>query len=336
MKRLLPRLACGNGKAASFELEREILDEFRKTRRPIRDFSFRAPTAEARTRIHNLEVNGLILTNSASDAYRAELDSAPSLSVLLPTFGNGTLRRNGSTLNWRCRTDILVLNFADPQTFQAERNACLVIHPEGPRLRDTIHLMYGEGGRISASTMLYPASNTARDFHQAFLSLCSLIESAGLDAGHLAAIGIDDVFYRVLSELLSSPAEGHGSGRNARPPSRGMAALDAVCDHILQFPSSPLTLSQMERMTALTSRALRYAFQKRFNCSPRQWQRNAYLDHAREIIMRSDEPLSVRALSYRLGFSSPQSFAAFYRQRFGELPSMAIAARKRQKPGSEA
>lgn len=336
---MLPKLVFGDGRAATFVREREIIDELGKTRRPIRDFSFRSPQ-EGRTRLFILDMAGLLLASSATDAYRARLDGEPRLSVFVPTNGAGHILQDGRRLGWRSRRDLLFTNYAEPQVIEAERNAWLAIHPDERRLRETIAAMHGDremraDGWIPPVSARYPAAVRGRDFQRGFLSLCGLIEAADCDGAHLAAIGADDVFYRLVSDMLTHDTMPSDALAPDRQPARSLAALDEICDRILEFPASPLTLTEMERLTGLSSRALRYAFQKRFDCSPRQWQRNAYLDRAREMIRTAEEPLTVRTLSYQLGFSSPQTFASFYRQRFGELPSEAIAAQKRRSHGTE-
>lgn len=74
-------------------------------------------------------------------------------------------------------------------------------------------------------------------------------------------------------------------------------------------------------LTGLTGRALNYAFNSRFGCSPQEWQRNYLLDEARRRLLETSQTQSVKSIAFELGFASSSSLASFYRKRFGELPS---------------
>jgi len=99
-----------------------------------------------------------------------------------------------------------------------------------------------------------------------------------------------------------------------------MIVVERVCDCVQRNVGSPLTLSKMEELTGLTGRALNYAFQECFNCSPQEWQRGFLLDEARRRLS-SNDLMSIKALSGELGFSSASSFSAHSKTRFSELPT---------------
>jgi len=90
---------------------------------------------------------------------------------------------------------------------------------------------------------------------------------------------------------------------------------------VSQQGASPLTNTEMEKLTGMTGRAIAYAFHERFGCSPQDWQRNHFLNLSRKFMLEARNATSVKEIAYRFGFSSQVSFSTFYTRKFGERPS---------------
>jgi len=156
-------------------------------------------------------------------------------------------------------------------------------------------------------------------------NLLAIVDNCACDEGFLARIGIEDILNSMLAELIVSQAGHTGSSDTPSRLPRSMRAVDIICDHIKQNIGEPLTITRMEKMCGLTGRALNYAFHARFNCSAQEWQRSFLLDEAHKRLNTAEPCLSIKGLSYELGFSSAGSFSAHYRERFGERPSETIS-----------
>jgi len=153
------------------------------------------------------------------------------------------------------------------------------------------------------------------------LSTLALADHAAEDTDYLRLIGYDDVVHRVVADLYASFLGSGASGAPSPRQKRSLRALDVVCDHIAANSDRPLTLTDMERMTGMTSRSLNNAFRERFNTSPQEWQRNYRLDQARAEILQAGGMPSVKSIARQFGFISAYSFSSFYKRRFGEPPS---------------
>jgi len=103
--------------------------------------------------------------------------------------------------------------------------------------------------------------------------------------------------------------------------SRSRQAVHVICKAAASDLRSPLSITQMEQLTGLTGRALRYAFYEEYNCSPLEWQRNLRLDRAREFLLSTAKLHSMKRIAFDFGFKSTQSFTRYYELRFGEHPS---------------
>lgn len=147
------------------------------------------------------------------------------------------------------------------------------------------------------------------------------IDIAVGDEEQLLNIGFDDVIQRLILNILTHKDYSDASHMLA---SRSDNAVDILCDTILQFPGKVMTITEMQELTGLSDRSLRNAFNKRFGCTPREWQRIEHLKKARELLTSKNNNQTVKEISYSLGFLSPQSFSRHYLEHFGELPSNTI------------
>lgn len=102
---------------------------------------------------------------------------------------------------------------------------------------------------------------------------------------------------------------------------RGQQAILLISAAVTQDPRTPLNVAEMEALTGLTGRALRYAFSAAFNCSSLEWQRNTRLDLARQALLSSSKPQSIKRLAFDFGFRTPRSFTRYYEARFREHPT---------------
>jgi len=202
------------------------------------------------------------------------------------------------------------------------------------KLRAALHSVIGaSGGYDGAETNAIMARLLVRgpvidagrawsvDYVSAIMNIVAMFDDCNADGATLERIGIEDVLNRLLAKLILDQEQYSLDNEPSHGLSRSTRAVDLICDHIRSNIGSPMSITEMEKLTGLTGRALNYAFRARFNSSPQEWQRNFLLDHARRLLKRADYTGSFKALAFELGFSSPSSFAAYYRQRFGERPS---------------
>jgi AraC-like DNA-binding protein len=155
-----------------------------------------------------------------------------------------------------------------------------------------------------------------------FLQLCRLIDTTQYQEGLAEQLGLDDMLYRWMATGLNSterPAE--NMGRLAAPGRN----LDEVCDMIRSAEQQPLTLTELEEVSGLSSRSLQYAFKRRFGCTPMEWQRRERIILAQQRLITIGQDETITTIAHSMGYSSSAAFAALYKRHFGETPSQTIA-----------
>ena len=90
----------------------------------------------------------------------------------------------------------------------------------------------------------------------------------------------------------------------------------AALDH-----AEPLTVGDLAARCGLGLRALQKNFLRHFDTTPQIYLRNLRLDKVRRLLREETATASVTAAALDAGFVHLGRFAAFYRARFGELPS---------------
>lgn len=344
MQKRLKRLSFGNDRASVFDSEDAFGAALRRMKRPIGDFSFSG--TQHRASAFAVRIGELVLSTAQSEPMHAKCMVDPQLSFVVPVSGSGRIVGGGKFVEWMTTRLIISNSYDRPLEFITEANAIITLRPSTAKFRDTLESALRDRSGPDAKGVddllakllergpfIDPGRSWSVDYHAAIMRIAELADDCNCDEALLSRIGIEDVVNRLLAQLVLEQEQvpEAETAEVVQAASRSIKAVDLICDHIRGSIGAPLSIPQMEGLTGLTGRALNYAFQARFGCSPQEWQRGFLLDHARPILMDPDYTGSVKALAYELGFASPSSFAAFYRQRFGELPSETLAGASRTK-----
>jgi len=101
------------------------------------------------------------------------------------------------------------------------------------------------------------------------------------------------------------------------------ATLRRAIAFIEASPDADIGITHIARAAYVTPRAIQLAFRRHLNTTPTAYLRRVRLDQAHQDLARArpGDGITVTAVSYRWGFSSPSRFAAEYRDAYGALPS---------------
>jgi AraC-like DNA-binding protein len=152
-----------------------------------------------------------------------------------------------------------------------------------------------------------------------FRNLAGLIDSLPSNPLLLHQLGVDEMFYRTMV-LMLRPDLFQGPEPAGQDPIR-RRELDPVCDYIRSNLGERLMLTDLETVCGFSARNLQYAFQQRFGCTPMQWIREERLLMARRALQDLSARDSITEVAFIHGFMNLGAFSAYYKRRFGELPS---------------
>lgn len=303
----------------------DLISELQALRRPVVDVKFKEASRQS-IQIADLRVGGLVLTEARTEPIVWYSKQEPSLSFVIPLSGNGSVVERGQSVQWAAAHNILQLTYAHSLEAHSNESHFLEITPQMEDLERAVAAIPDAPERLieklmSAWTETHQGIFNNVDYYRHARELISLIGLARGNGKFLKRIGIDDVFNRLLAEMLVAKSGYDPNNKQSVKSTRSERAVELICDHIASNIGSPLTIPKMEELSGLTGRSLNYAFQSRFNCSPQEWQRNYLLDQANMRLKTTIVPTSIKKIAYELGFSSSSSFSSYYKRRFGELPS---------------
>lgn len=158
-------------------------------------------------------------------------------------------------------------------------------------------------------------------FDQAFRQLYRLIELHNGNQISINTSGIDEMFYRNLVMMIA-PKTFFGDEKEVKLSTKSMHdVISHLLEIIHEYPHEVRNLSDIERITGLRARSLQYIFKSTMDCTPMQWLRFQRLKYARSLFLNDTRDHNISSVSRDLGFSNYSTFAKYYFEAFGELPS---------------
>ncbi|MEI9900887.1 MAG: hypothetical protein WDN31_12980 [Hyphomicrobium sp.] len=152
----------------------------------------------------------------------------------------------------------------------------LLARVDRPRLAATAAAMAGGEARPNLDIQRareLPLRHGAMDFTALLRRLCSFIDLLDGSPAALSKMGIDDLFYRQVAAMLCPQLLFADTDRRKSRAKGPTSRLHIVCDSVRSRPDRPLTMTEMERLSGMSERALQYAFAREFGCTPMEWQR---------------------------------------------------------------
>jgi AraC-like DNA-binding protein len=137
-------------------------------------------------------------------------------------------------------------------------------------------------------------------------------------------LGLDNVFYRAFVGLLAPKLVFGDVSKTSGTKSGDGSIIRCVCDYIQDHLEHPITLTELEQLAGISARRLQYVFLHRFGCSPTEWIRKERLTLAHDQLVSPVEGVNVTSVAHAAGFNHMGAFAAQYRARFGESPSITL------------
>lgn len=281
------------------------------------------PSAFA-TQQSSVTVNGLRVTALAHTPIHTRVDS-DEFSFFMPVDG-GAIQSvvNGEPV--RCDPMRTALLAPEGERIGTGRSRSIVVAAlDKPRLLSTARAMLRDDEArldLQRPTVL-PLAAGPVNFDLVLRSACRTFDACGMNPEAAAALAVDDALYRAIcAMLLRDRLFAEAAPTVTRT---GIdAGLDQACEYVLANLGGRISMTDLERISGLSTRTLQYAFQKRFGCTPVTWIRNERLTAARALLLTAEEKTSVTDVALAFGFSNLGNFSKYYSDRFGEYPSQTL------------
>lgn len=321
----LPQLAFGERVARRVDRASDAAAQSTATVSSLKKYEPKGGETDFRGKISNLLLRDLALHANASEPVRAEMAPSDGLFFIMTLHGVCRTEVEGRKYEVVPNHKALLLTERQVRYGESETRSILVARLDPMRLSETARAMRGDRPGSGAPR---PEETSARainlrfgavDHAASMRSVLGVIDSHLDNPAVLDALGLDDLLYRQIA-LMTWPDLFLDASERV-PNSRSFSVLDDLCELIRSRSGRLLTITEMEKFTGLSGRTLQYAFNKRFGCSPMEWQRRERLRLAHVRLTAGDEPINIAALSAQLGFSSPSRFARYYKSMFGACPS---------------
>lgn len=101
-------------------------------------------------------------------------------------------------------------------------------------------------------------------------------------------------------------------------------SLRRACDFIEENLAEPISVLDIAAAASIGARALTLGFVKHIGRSPWRYTLDRRLDAARHDLRAGGGCATVTQVAHKWQFSNPGLFARYYKERFGELPRMAM------------
>lgn len=179
------------------------------------------------------------------------------------------------------------------------------------------------------SELLAPVSTISgalgRQWNTLLQSLIDLVPSNdGTVNSHSAWIEYCEIGVAVFLLTLQSDLAGHQTAIEQCAPIQGrrhdrIDPLAAAESYARSRLCAPIGLEDLARASSVSARTLQLYCKRWHGVGPMEWLRNLRLDVARESLLYN-RAAHVTDVAESCGFGHIGRFAAYYRQRFGELP----------------
>ncbi len=139
----------------------------------------------------------------------------------------------------------------------------------------------------------------------------------------LSAPGRLGVLWQILAELAASPpAEMHELSRTdftVREGVRHQSGIERVIRRVLEHYAEPQPLASILTVAGMSKASFARQFPRYTGCTFTEFLGRVRLDHARQRILATDEPIGTVAFS--VGFNHLSHFNRSYRRAFGHPPT---------------
>lgn len=296
----------------------------------IKDYDSLDKTAGCLSQSSMVNINGLIGAAKVSTPTQFTTHCTDA-HLIIPFYGEAKINSASSKFSCRAGNNAVLLS-NDMFHITTSTRSILTLKLDEDRLVKTAQGMLGFD---SNTAMLRNLSNNREvsmqlgniSFDAIFKQFANLLDQFYTHPELLNRTGIDDGIYSAVCMMLF-PILFSAAYNLPAEPVYERRLLDQTCQYIKANLTNPITLTLLDKVSGMSRRKLHYAFQERYSCSPMQWVRDERLILAHSLLINAQPLQKVTAIALDCGFTKMSTFAQFYKNRFGVLPSETLSISK--------
>jgi AraC-like DNA-binding protein len=273
-----------------------------------------------------LRIHQLPLLSSVSAPVQISVEPGAAIQLVAVFVGARVARTAKGVVSGRTGGGLLLPPGAS-EVSCSDSSAVIILRPED--LAHTAAAISGHPGSLdqgrdgSADLGRFAARELsgvqARQLHALLHHLDSCL---GCHPALPAQLGLDDVLLRmVVGWLKPQLLQEQPRDRQRIQERTGRSNFDELLDYVRANLDQPLRLSDLERRSHYSKRALQYAFRKKLDCTPNQWIRQQRLEKAMWQLEQGARGSSIQAIALACGYRHAGHFSSDFKKRFGLTPS---------------
>lgn len=323
---MIPALAFNDSRSTSTDEVNLLGDHLEAVLPKVMEFSKAYKGERFASKASAITMNGLIITTTSHTGTYLERKDSLNLDLIIPIEGHIEAEIDDFSAEVIGGLTALLRN-SERYSSKSVGNT-VVIRLDTGRLEATSASMRAGKSKPLAKTCsrLLPVEVGAMSFFNLFRILLNQIDCANGDPKILEKLGFDDRVYRLTAGLISPNlllSSDSTDGRRCKARSE----IESLSGYLRANLTQAISLTQMEQMSGLSIRDLRYAFKREFGTGPIEWVRKQRLHAARVVLLKSTESTTVGFVAYDFCFASSSEFSHYYQLEFGELPEQTIGER---------
>lgn len=273
-----------------------------------------------------LRIHQLPLLSSVSAPVQISVEHGAAVQLVAVFWGARQARTATGVVSGRTGSGLLLPPGAS-EVSCSDSSALITLRPQD--LAHTAAAISGHPGSLgqgpdgSADFCSFSARELsgiqARQLHALLHHLDSCL---GCHPALPAQLGLDDLLLRlVVSWLKPQLLQERPRDRQRIQERAGRSSFDELLEYVRANLDQPLRLSDLERRSHYSKRALQYAFRKKLDCTPQQWIRQQRLEKAMRQLEQGARGSSIQTIALACGYRHAGHFSSDFRKRFGLIPS---------------
>lgn len=275
----------------------------------------------------SLQLPDLQLLACAHDPLVASIAPHERALVAIPYGGDGEWVQGGRHLPLKGEPELLYLT---GEAYKVRTGAInivyLTLHPA--RLRATARAMAPAGlaadrvcRQLDQPQLRRGEQPLERELLRQLRRTIALLDLPLLSGSPLLEqLGIDELLYRQLAQLLGQPLAPAAAGQpqpGADPEDLRDRILDSLLSWIDAHLPEPIRLADLQERSTYSARMLQLAFRQRCGCSPMQWVRRRRLAQALRMLEQARPDTTVQSVALACGYTNRGSFSRDFHQTHG-------------------